>query len=235
MNHYSNCNRIKLFIFRLKINLFTISIILIACINQNQTKRINSSSSLFHWDKKAVNEKEFIEADFAKIPFDTSKMPISLKLGNHHVKLIPFCKTNNGDSMNYDSSGTTYLGYGYQNFRQLFALSEETPSWSFHYLYHTNNGVIDSIIGKPKFYKNRIISFLDWVTDCNHEISIWDYTGNRLKQIISFDWQREVDPNGTQWLLDVAYVNDSTFITQSHTRDNHYTDTLYYRFTRNRK
>lgn len=230
----ARCFTLNFFRRRIDGSVLFVFIITLLTANCNSTskKPINNRDSI-SWINQRVHKAEFMAADSLKLAFDTSVLPNQLYLKQKQLNLIPFVSSKMPD-IKYDSTEIAYLVYGFQNNRQILAISEETPSWSFHYLYHTNNGVIDSIIGKPKFYKNRIISFLDWVTDCNHEISIWNYSENRLKQIISFDWQREVDPNGTQWLLDVAYVNDSTFITKSHTRDNHYTDTLYYRFTRNR-
>lgn len=229
----TSCYPVKLFLRSIFGDILFVFIILLVTVNCNTvTKKLINKKDSISWIIERVNKAAFIAADSLKLPFDTSALPKKLYLKQRPLNLIPFFSSQMED-IKYDTTEILYLVYGFQNNRKILTICEAAPSFSYYYLFHLSDGRIDSIIGRPKFFKNRIISFHDWVTDCNHEIAIWNYSGNKLKQITSFDWQRQVDPNGTQWLLDVAYVNDSSFITQSNTRDNNYTDTLYYRFTIN--
>ncbi len=175
------------------------------------------------WTIQPVQKQEFEAADSLHIPFDSNELPSKVKINIDTIQITPY---NVGCNF-FDFNSTCYLGFGFQNNREIFIFNEETPSWSFYYLFHMKNGAIDSIIGKPKFYTNRIISFQDWMTDCSHEIAIWKYEQNQLEQMINFNWRINGLHSNEDWLMDVALVNDSTFITKTLV----HSDTLYVKYT----
>lgn len=110
-----------------------------------------------------------------KFEFETFDSICDLKKINGEI-IIPNTNIIFKDSL--DSEIFHYSVLGKNKKRNWFSIIAQDPLQNFYYLYNNNNNKLDTLIGEPKIFGNKILCIEDAYTDYPEIIQVWEIQKN---------------------------------------------------------
>ena len=141
-----------------------------------------------------------------KIDFENFDSICDLQKVNGKI-VIPNTKIAFKDSL--DSEIFSYNVLGKNKKRNWYSIIAQDPMQNYYYLYNKNNKKIDTLIGEPKIFDNKILSIEEQYTDYQEIIQVWDILKNGLiKKKLEFSLK-----NCKGWRIIDGYIkNEKIFI-----------------------
>lgn len=106
-----------------------------------------------------------------------------------------------------DSTNSEVFSYailGENKNRNWFSIIAQDPMQNYYYLYNNKNNKLDTLIGEPKIFNNKILSIEAEYTDYPEIIQIWNIQNNgdiKKNKEFSIKYCRN-------WSISKAYIND---------------------------
>lgn len=112
-----------------------------------------------------------------KIEFETFDSVCNLKKVKDKI-VIPNTNIVFKDSL--DSEVFSHRILGENKERNWISIISQGPLQNYYYLYNKNNNKLDTLIGEPKIFDNKILSIEDQYTDYQEIIQVWDISKNGI-------------------------------------------------------
>lgn len=141
-----------------------------------------------------------------KIEFENFDSICNLKKVKGKIE-IPNTNIIFKDSSNSEAFSHSILGKNKK--RNWFSIVGSDPMQNYYYLYNKNNNKLDTLIGEPKIFDNKILSFEEQYTDYQEIIQVWDILKNgNIKKKLEFSVK-----SCKEWRIIDGYIkNDKIFI-----------------------
>lgn len=141
-----------------------------------------------------------------KIEFENFDSICDLKKVNGEI-IIPNTNIVFKDSLDPEIFHYSVLGINKK--RNWFSIIAQDPLQNYYYLYNNTNNKLDTLIGEPKIFGNKILSIEEQYTDYQEIIQVWDILKNRnIKKKLEFSLK-----NCKEWRIIDGYIkNEKIFI-----------------------
>ena len=141
-----------------------------------------------------------------KIEFENFDSICDLKKVNGEI-IIPNTNIVLKDSLDPEIFHYSVLGINKK--RNWFSIIAQDPLQNYYYLYNKNNNKLDTLIGEPKIFGNKILSVEEQYTDYQEIIQVWNILKNgNIKKKLEFSVK-----NCKEWRIIDGYIkNDKIFI-----------------------
>ncbi len=135
----------------------------------------NKEKATFNCDN--LNLSDSISFYKNKIEFENFDSICDLKKVKDKI-IIPNTNIVFKDSTN--SEAFSYRVLGENKKRNWFSIVGSDPMQNYYYLFNKNNNKLDTLVGEPKIFDNKILSIEEQYTDYPEKIQIWDILKNGL-------------------------------------------------------